>query len=139
MTQVPGSGHEVRVSGSSATDITIGAGTVLSGVLFALNGLGVTHLAWGTALGHYWPGLLLLWGLLESVGGLRALARSRRLPWWPLLVAAGGAILLAGNLHFLDVRAGLIWALGWAALAVFIGVEILFGSVSIGASCRLNS
>jgi hypothetical protein len=138
--QVRGSRHEVRVLGSSATDITIGAGTVASGVLFALNGLGVTHLAWGTAFAHYWPGLLLLWGLLETVGGLTAFARSRRLRWGPLLVAAGGAILLAGNLHFLDVRAGLIWALAWAALAVFVGVEILFGGVSIGATrCRVNS
>jgi lia operon protein LiaF len=117
---------------ASATRITIGAGTVASGVLFALNGLGVTKLSWGTAFDRYWPGLLLLWGLLETLGGLREFARYRRLRWWPLIVAAAGAILLAANLHFLDATAGLIWALGWAALAVFIGVEILFGSVSIG-------
>ncbi len=132
MIRVTGDNHGLRVTGTSATRVTIGAGLVALGVLFALNGLGVTHLPWGTALDRYWPGLLVLWGLIEAVGGLAEAARFRRVRWWPILVAAVGALLLADNLHFLSATAGLIWALAWAALAVFVGVEILFGSLSIG-------
>ena len=133
MIRITGSGHGLHMSGSSAARITVGAGFVASGVLFALNGLGITHLSWGEALGRFWPGLFLLWGLLEVVGGIGRRDGRRRLRWWPLLVAAGAALLLADNLHLLSATANLVWALVWAALAVFVGVELLFGQwFSIG-------
>ena len=113
--------------GDSATRLTIGAALVALGVLLALNALGVMHLAWNVALGRYWPALLVLWGLLKTVGDLIDARGRRRVPWWPLLVAAVGAFLLAQSIHLLSATAGLIWALAFAALAVYVGLEILFG------------
>ena len=117
----------IRVSGLSAARVTIGAGCLALGVLLALNALAVTHLPWETALGTYWPGLFALWGLLEVAGRLRDLRDLRHLRWWPLLVAALGAILLAANTGWIRVTGSFVWTLIWAALAVFIGFEILLG------------
>ena len=117
----------IRISGASAARVTLGAGCLALGVLLALNALDVTHLSWQTALGTYWPGLFAFWGVLEVAGRLGDLRDLRHLRWWPLLVAALGAVLLAANVGWIRVTGSFVWTLIWAALAVFMGFEILRG------------
>lgn len=127
----------IRLSGSSATRLTVGAGCVALGLLLALDGLGVAHLSWGAAFRQYWPSLLVLWGLIDTALSAAEAKRLARVRGWPLMVAALGAFLLAEHVHLIAATAGLVWTLAWAALAVFIGLEILFGGhgrFAIGAT-----
>lgn len=70
--------------------------------------------------------LLLYWPVLLILMGLDGLWRQEGLAW-PLVLLGLGALLLLGNLGYLEVRALPLLSKIWPILLVAIGIDIAFG------------
>lgn len=109
--------------------VLVGAGTVL-----LLNNLGLADIPLRAFAARYWPVLLIAWGAAGFVEGLQRGGQRPGGPLWGPLIVAGvaallGALLLAGNLGWVEVSGWRLWRLALPLVLILLGFGLLRGSL----------
>ena len=105
------------------------------GVVFLLNNFEIVNFEVGNLISTYWPFIIIVFGIKETIEGLMKLGISLKHGkfaysklFWGIFILGIGIIFQGNELHYFNIS---VWNFIWPTLIIYIGLNILFGSSHI--------
>ncbi len=105
------------------------------GVVFLLNNFEIVNFEIGSIISTYWPLIIIILGIKETLEGLLKLGISLRKGkinfsklFWGLFILGIGVIFQGNQLDYFHIS---VWNFIWPTLIIYLGLTIIFGSGNI--------